>query len=73
MTDNPTSAAAATTEAQPVAPAVSPSAPSDVPLSYDGAIARKAELFKTAGFADRWLNGELAARKANVLNRPVKD
>jgi hypothetical protein len=45
MTDNPTSAAAATTEAQPVAPAVSPSAPSDVPLSYDGAIARKAELF----------------------------
>jgi hypothetical protein len=47
------------------APASTPAADSNgsEPLTYDGAIARKAELGRQPGFVDRWINGELTARK----------
>jgi hypothetical protein len=43
--------------------AVAVEAPAGEPLTYDGAVARKAELMKTPGYADRWLNNEITARR----------
>lgn len=46
------------------APASTPAADNGgEPLTNDGALARKAEIAKQPGFVDRWINGDLSARK----------